>query len=267
MLSEGAYMPITSIANEIGHSHVSVSQIVKDMKKKGLVVDKIDGGDARKTLVALSSKGKKEIAKIQDQYKDVSSAVEAMFTQTTHDLWKAMEEWEHLLEQKTLLKRVVEQKKVRERANIELVPYSKKYQKAFKDLNVQWISKYFEMEEEDYKYLDHPETHILKKGGYIAIALYQKQPVGTCALAKMNKESFELVKMAVSPECRGKGIGYSLCRHVMNKAKELGATKLYLESNTVLKPAIELYYKVGFQKVARHPSPYERCNIQMECLL
>jgi N-acetylglutamate synthase-like GNAT family acetyltransferase/DNA-binding MarR family transcriptional regulator len=267
VLSQGSYMPITTIANEIRHSHVSVSQIVKEMKKKGLVIDKVDDRDGRKTLVALSNKGKKEAEKIQDQYKDVGSAVEAIFDQTTYDLWKAIEEWEHLLEQKTLLKRVVEQKKVRERSDIELVPYSSKYRKVFKDLNVEWISKYFKMEEADQKYLDHPENNILKKGGYIAIALYKNQPVGTCALVKMDKGSFELAKMAVLPACRGKGIGYLLCRHVMDKARELGAKKLYLESNTLLKPAIDLYYKVGFQKVARQPSPYERCNIQMECVL
>ena len=77
VLSQGDYMSITAIANEIGHSHVSVSQIVKEMKTKGLVTDKMDDSDGRKTLVALSGKGRKEITKIQDQYKDVGSAVEA----------------------------------------------------------------------------------------------------------------------------------------------------------------------------------------------
>ena len=267
VLSQGDYLPITAIANEIRHSHVSVSQIVKEMKKKGLVIDKMDSTDARKTLVALSNKGRKEAEKIKDQYRDVGDAVEAMFTQTTYDLWKAIEEWEHLLEQKTLLKRVVEQKKVREQRDIKLVPYSGKYRNAFKELNAEWINKYFKMEKADLKYLDHPENNILKKGGYILMALHQNKPVGTCALVKMDKSTFELAKMAVSPECRGKGVGSLLCRHAMDKAKELGAKKLYLESNTILKPAIELYYKMGFKKVSGQPSPYERCNIQMECML
>ncbi|RYY25293.1 MAG: MarR family transcriptional regulator, partial [Chitinophagaceae bacterium] len=46
--------------------------------------------------------------------------------------------------------------------------------------------------------------------------------------------------------------------------RELGARKVYLESNTKLEPAINLYYKLGFKKIAGAPSPYERCNIQME---
>ena len=54
----------------------------------------------------------------------------------------------------------------------------------------------------------------------------------------------------------------------MAKARALGATRLYLESNTKLGSALSLYYKLGFRKtVAGTPSPYERCNIQMELLL
>ena len=267
ILCEKKEMPIMEIAKDIGHSHVSVSQIVKAMKKNGLIIEKSDKSDRRKTIVSLSNKGKQEALNITDQYRDVGNAVDAMFAQTTNDLWKAIEEWEHLLEQKTLLKRVLEQKKTREQSRIQLVPYSKKYQKAFKELNIEWISNYFQVEDADLKYLDHPGSNILNKGGHIVMALYDDEPVGTCAIIKMDKETFELAKMGVSPSRRGQGIGELLCRHAMETAKEFGAKKLYLESNTVLKPAIDLYYKMGFKKVSKRPSPYERCNIQMECVL
>ena len=75
---------------------------------------------------------------------------------------------------------------------------------------------------------------------------------------------FELAKMAVSPKAQGKYIGWLLGNAVIEKARSLGARKIYLESNTVLKPAINLYYKLGFQKVIGRSTPYERCNIQME---
>jgi len=75
---------------------------------------------------------------------------------------------------------------------------------------------------------------------------------------------YELAKMAVSPTVQGKSIGYLLGRAIIEEAKALGASKLFLESNTILKPAINLYYKLGFQKISGYPSPYQRCNIQME---
>jgi len=70
--------------------------------------------------------------------------------------------------------------------------------------------------------------------------------------------------MAVSPKAQGLGIGYLIGRHCIEKARALGAPRVYLESNTTLKPAINLYYKLGFRKAAGPPSPYERANIQME---
>ncbi len=125
------------------------------------------------------------------------------------------------------------------------------------------------MEEADYKALDNPEDYILKKGGKILVALYENEPVGVCALIKMNNSEydFEMAKMAVSPKAQGKSIGWLLGKAIAEKAKELGAKKIYLESNTILKPAINLYYKLGFEKVFGLETPYKRCNIQMELII
>jgi ribosomal protein S18 acetylase RimI-like enzyme len=78
---------------------------------------------------------------------------------------------------------------------------------------------------------------------------------------------FELAKMAVSLKAQGKNVGWLLGQAMVKKASEAGATKIYLESNTILKPAINLYHKLGFQKVGGRPTPYERANIQMELIL
>lgn len=152
---------------------------------------------------------------------------------------------------------------------IKIVDFNPTYQEAFKTLNEEWIRKYFVMEEADFKALDHPQEYILDRGGYIAIALLENEPVGTCALMKMDNPQFdyELAKMAVSPKAQGLGIGYQLGLKVIEKAKELGATTVFLESNTVLKPAIQLYKKFGFKEIEHIATPYERCNIQMELVL
>lgn len=266
VLSAGEAKPITAIAREIGHSHPSVSKIITEMSKAGYVIEKKGDADGRRNVVQLSSKGKEITAKIQDQYTDVNKAIEEISAQTSNDLWQAIEEWEYLLEQKTLLGRVLEHKKLRESSSVQIIDYLPVYQQAFKSLNEEWISTYFKMEEADYKALDNPSGYILDKGGHILIALYHGAPVGTCALIKMDdpEYDFELAKMAVSPAAKGKGIGWLLGQAAIEKARSLGASKLYLESNTILKPAIQLYNKLGFRKVAGRNTPYERCNIQME---
>lgn len=153
---------------------------------------------------------------------------------------------------------------MKENVEIQIVDYEPKYQAAFKQLNEEWITTWFKMEATDHKSLDHPEDYILDKGGRIYIVLLSNEPIGACALIKMDDNLFELAKMAVSPKVKGKGIGYRLGLHCIEAAKRLGAHKLYLESNTILQPAIALYHKLGFKEITGIPSPYDRCNIQME---
>ncbi|MET4139007.1 GNAT family N-acetyltransferase [Pedobacter sp. UYP1] len=269
VLSQGEAMTITAIAKEIGHSHPSVSKIIGEMAKKGLVDEKKDEADGRKNMVSLSPEGDKINVKIQGLYVDLDKAVEDIAAQCRNDLWKAMEEWEFLLAQKTISRRMQEIKKERESKEVTIVNYTPEYQQAFRALNEQWISTWFKMEQADYNALDDPQGYILDKGGYILVALYEGEPAGVCALIKMNDPDYdyELAKMAVSPAVQGKSIGWLLGSAIAQKAKELGAQKIYLESNTVLKPAINLYHKLGFVKVAGRITPYERCNIQMELVL
>lgn len=264
-LSEGNSKSITVLADEIGHSHPSVSSIVSEMIQAKLVLNKKDPDDGRRNLVRLSKKGTSYVQKIQDQYVDVESAIEAIESQATYNLWKAIEEWEFLLEQKSLLRRVTEEKKRRESKDVRIVGYKSEYAASFKLLNEQWISSYFKMEEADYRSLNDPENYILKNGGSIFVALYQDEPVGVCAMIKMddNKYDYELAKMAVSPIAQGKNIGWLLGQAALDWARMNGANSIYLESNTILKPAIKLYQKMGFKKVVGHETPYERCNIQM----
>lgn len=264
-LNTGKAMIITEIATAIKHSQPSVTKIIKEMKAAGLVEDVVSG-DKRRSSVQLSEKGKETAARIAIQSADVEAAIANMINKANYNLWEAINEWEQLLDEKSLYKRVTEQKKIRESKDVQVVEYNSSYQKAFKQLNKEWISAYFEMEESDYKALDNPQGYILDKGGKIFVALYNNEPVGVCALIKMDNPDydFEMAKMAVSPKAQGKSIGWLLGNAVISAAKEAGASKIYLESNTILKPAINLYYKLGFKKVTGLATPYKRCNIQME---
>lgn len=148
---------------------------------------------------------------------------------------------------------------------IKIIPYHKKYKSIFKSLNEEWISHYFQMEEVDYKVLDYPEEYILSKGGSIFVGLLEGEPLGVCALIKMedSEYDFELAKMAVSPIARGKYLGFSLATYAIEFARNGGAKSIFLETNSKLAPAIALYKKLGFKDVPIKHSPYSRVDIQM----
>lgn len=145
------------------------------------------------------------------------------------------------------------------------MPYNSELRKAFKEMNEAWIRTYFTMEEVDTRSLSNPESYIIDKGGHILFALSDNEVAGVCALIKMEGKpyDYELAKMAVSPQYQGQGIGRLIGEAVIEKAKSLGARNVYLESNTKLTTAINLYRKLGFIEVGGIPSPYDRCNICM----
>lgn len=153
--------------------------------------------------------------------------------------------------------------------SIEIVNYEEKYHSALKDLNIEWITQYFEMEEKDYQTLNNPQEHILDKGGKIIIALENGIPSGVCILMRTDNPEYqyELAKMAVTPSSRGKNIGYLLGKAIISLAQKLGANKIFLESHSALIPALGLYKKLGFKSIDLIKSPYKRSDIQMEFII
>jgi len=148
--------------------------------------------------------------------------------------------------------------------NIQIIDYSSKYKEDFKKLNLDWIEKYFFVEPLDEEVLSKPEENIIQKGGHILFAKIGDKIVGTCALINEGENVFELAKMAVSESSQGKGVGLILGKKTIEKAKEVGAIKVYLVSNTKLTPALNLYKKLGFAEVPIESTEYERTDIKME---
>lgn len=149
---------------------------------------------------------------------------------------------------------------------MEIVEYESGHQRWFEQLNRQWIEQYFWIEPVDEEVLQYPEKNILAKGGAILMATTNGEVAGTVALKRVDSEMFEFTKMAVDEKYRGQKIGRALGQAAIKKAKELGAKKIILYSNTVLAPAIELYRKLGFAEVPVD-GPYKRSNIKMELKL
>jgi ribosomal protein S18 acetylase RimI-like enzyme len=136
---------------------------------------------------------------------------------------------------------------------------------AFRRLNEAWITLYFAMEPKDEELLGDPRGQILDRGGRIFFAVCRGETVGCCALVAMGPGEFEVAKMAVREDCRGRGIGRRILETAIEEARAAGAVKLVLETNSMMIPAIALYESVGFRHVPRaEASPYARSNVNME---
>ena len=152
---------------------------------------------------------------------------------------------------------------------VRVVEFEPRWRADFERLNVEWLRRWFVVEAFDAEVLGDPETHILAPGGRILFALEgegaQARAVGTVALRRDSEGVYELTKMAVEPDRRGGGIGRALLEAAVALYQRLDGRELYLESSSVLAPALRLYESAGF---VHHPAPrpgshYARADVHM----
>jgi len=152
-----------------------------------------------------------------------------------------------------------------ERFTIEL--FSPGYAAAFKELNLEWIERYFVIEPLDESLLSNPQEHFIDRGGQIVFAVQDNLAVGCCGIFKHTETVYEISKMAVRPALQGLGIGRVLLNRAIEVAQSLGAERLEIISSTRLETALALYTSVGFAEVPLKSDAYERGNIALELIL
>ncbi len=150
---------------------------------------------------------------------------------------------------------------------IEIIPFEPQLRPFFESINKAWVTRYFSLEPFDIEQLEHPEETILAKGGSILFAKIGDEIVGTVGLIPANDSACEMIKMGVSTDAQGKGIGHSLGLAVLKEAKQMGFSKMVLYSNTKLTAALHLYRKLGFSEVSAECGAYGRCDIKMDRVL
>ncbi len=138
----------------------------------------------------------------------------------------------------------------------------------FARINRQWIEAMYALEPVDEAQLADPRSEIVDTGGDV---LFVEDPelgiVGTCGLLKTGEREFELIKMAVVPEARGRGVGKFLLRATIERAFAMGAERLFLLSNSRSAAAVRMYERNGFihdpEILARFGGEYARCDVAM----
>ena len=265
VLGQGERRTVTELARIVGQSHPAVSQVVKAMTSAGLIESVASESDGRVRELGLSPEGRRRLALMQGQLEDVAGAVDALLAQSDDNLWRALADVEASLMRKSLYRRVLEHRRERLAPAVQVRPFVDGDAEAFAALNFVWIERYFRVEDKDREALNDPWGSILSVGGEILMAVDDTQTLGTVAMVPTaDSGTVELAKMAVAEQARGLGIGEKLGKAFFARARERGVKRVYLESNTVLKPAMRLYEKLGFVEIEGPDSPYDRCNIQME---
>jgi DNA-binding MarR family transcriptional regulator/ribosomal protein S18 acetylase RimI-like enzyme len=255
---------VTSAAEELNLTHPHISQLTKELIKSKLVRCKDNPKDARSRILSLTEKGKKLALEIQPLWGGIQAAVDEIIIESDPQFLSSLEKMEVSLRKKSFSQRVKDLKRSDQSGDCRILDYSPKFKKYFETLNREWIEKFFVIEPHDLKVFANPEKEILKRGGEIIFAEFDGKIVGTCALT-YSDGVYELAKLAVSDQGKGKKIGELLSMEIIKRARAKGAKSLQLTTNSNLVPAVHLYEKLGFKEIfkGQHPK-YKRVNLVME---
>jgi GNAT superfamily N-acetyltransferase/DNA-binding MarR family transcriptional regulator len=266
LLKESGSVAVTEAAQALGFSHPAINQIAGQMARQGFLESVKDRKDERKRLLRLTKKGKAAISMLRPIWEDIEDAASELISEAGGDLLASVGRLEDALNQAGVYERVMRRVKKREQKKVQIINYRPQYNRYFKSLNLEWLQEFYSVEEADERLLSDPYGRIIKSGGFVLFARLEGKIVGTAALLKHDKHTYQLTKMAVTREARGHQVGRQLALAAIERAKDLGARRVVLMTSPRLTAACNLYRSLGFIE-AKGPQPwapaYRRKSIPM----
>ncbi len=259
---------ITQAAGALGYSHPHIIKIARQMEKKMYVASKPSANDARSRELCLTPAGLRLAKELRPVWKKIQRCVDSSVQAIGADLTQMVQKTEAYFTQSSFSERMNVLDRQTKIKGVQIVAYDETLKWEFERLNRQWLEKYFMVEPSDEEAFLNPAKKIIEPGGQIIFAKAGNRIAGTCALIK-EEESLQIGRMAVDEEFRGRGVGNLLMEEILKQALDMSKKnkikKIYLHSNTRLRPAIALYQKFGFviTHEGQHPK-YIRGNLIME---
>jgi len=257
-------MTIGQLVHAVGVSQPGVTRSVGQLVAMGLARAET-GSDQRHRTISLTENGAAAIARAKLYvWPQVTEAVETLLAGRADALLAIIAALEDALTT-TPLEALAAQATPKV---LRIREFSDELASEFHDINAEWITSMFRLEDTDRQTLENPRASIIDAGGAILFVEARGLGiVGTCALQKTSATGFELTKMAVRPDARGLKAGEFLLNAIIDKAAALGADPLYLLTNSRCAAAIHLYEKLGFRHdaaiMADYGARYTRCDVAM----
>lgn len=95
-----------------------------------------------------------------------------------------------------------------------------------------------------------PEQYLQNEGEFL-VGEYEGQLVAMGAFRKTGEKEAEIKRMRTHPDFQGKGFGQQIYEALEAKAREMGYTRLHLDTGINFFPAQKLYTRNGFVEIRR----------------
>ncbi|HEY6659529.1 MAG TPA: helix-turn-helix domain-containing GNAT family N-acetyltransferase [Pyrinomonadaceae bacterium] len=235
------------LGTELGLDRGYLSRILQSFEKRGFVTKTRSKADARQTHLALTAKGRKVFAPVNNRsQQDVGSMLDALSATDQKILIESMHTIERLLGEKSEPKvpyilRTHHPGDMGWIVHRHGVLYSEEYgwDEQFEALAAQITSDFI-------KNFDPKRERCW-------VAEREGEIVGSVFLVKKSKTVAQLRLLLVEPKARGLGIGMRLVDECIRFARQKGYRKIILWTNDVLKSARRVYEEAGFIMVREEP--------------
>lgn len=240
--AEGAR--VVDLRRRLGLDSGYLSRLLRQLEQENLVTLSADPGDGRQRIVRLSPAGRGEWRRLDRRSDDVARhLVEPLSARQRAELASALATAERLLRAATVDTDLVD-------------PRSPAAQSA--------LARYFGELDERFRSGFDPGAGgaadiaaMRSPDGAFVLMRSDQATVGCGGLQRIDDATGEIKRMWIDPDWRGLGLGGRLLTRLEAVARELGRTRVVLDTNETLVEAIAMYERAGYQQIERYSdNPY-----------
>ena len=237
---------VLALADEIGFSHITIKNVVRELETSGLVNIQEHPTDKRSKHISLSAKGKELLPELEKIWLPFGDTLKHVLDVGHPDFLNMISRIEKELSKTPINEKL---KIADELQQVQILDYKPSLKKYFYELAGNWLLEVLNgmLEEEDKYTLHNPDQAYLLKGGFVFYAMYNDKVVGCVALKRLDENTFEFAKLIIDKEARKLGIATKLIERCITRCKENAAKELWLQTTMRMPEAHKLYYKLGFE--------------------
>jgi len=235
---------VRELRERLGLDSGYLSRLLRSLEREGLLAVRPSPGDRRVRLARLTARGRREWRLLDRRSDELASSMVAPLSDAQRArLVSAMAEVERLLTASAVDVRDVDAGGRDARHCLHAY---------FSELDRRMSTGY-----DPERALPASAEEMSPPAGLFLVAYLREAPIGCGGLKRRGRGVAEIKRMWVSQSARGLGLGRRLLTELERRARELGATRVRLDTNVALEEALALYRSNGYAEVpAFNTEPY-----------
>lgn len=237
---------VLELSDEIGFTHITIKNVVRELETNGLVIIEINPTDKRSKHITLSKNGQKLFEQLQKVWLPFADTLKNLLDSGHPDFLNIINRIDKEISKNPIHEKM---KTIDLSQQIQVIDYKPSLKHHFIELVEPWLSGVLNgtLEKEDEFTVYNPDQAYVLNGGFVFFAMQGDVCLGTVALKRLDENTFEFAKLFINPEARNLGIATKLIERCISRCKENRATELWLQTTMKMPEAHKLYYKFGFE--------------------